>query len=120
MTMMMNIGLTSLQRNGVIIKLIIDDVNVSLAMVIPQRPHHNSGDQDTDVCMLLRKEDSTKRFLCTVCQLSDDVISITLQLEMIFRCVFDHVCYVLLPERDDTIFVYRAPFLYQVIYTLFR
>ena len=37
-----------------------------------------------------------------------------------FRCVFDHIWYVLLPERDDTIFVYRAPFLYQVIYTLFR
>ena len=44
MTMMMNHGLTSLQRNGVIIKLIIDDVKVSLAMVIPQRPHHNSAD----------------------------------------------------------------------------
>ena len=56
MTMMMNIGLTSLQRNGVIIKLIIDDVNVSLAMVIPQRPHHNSGGQDTDEHILLRKE----------------------------------------------------------------
>ena len=60
MTMMMNHGLTSLQRNGVIIKLIIDDVNVSLAMVIPQRPRHNSGDQDTDECLLLKQEDNTK------------------------------------------------------------
>ena len=74
--MMMNYGLTSLQRNGVIIKLIIDDVNVSLVLVIPQRPHHNSGDQDIDECILLRKEDNAKRFLCTVFQLSADVISI--------------------------------------------
>ena len=79
MTMMMNHGLTSLQRNGVIVKLIIDDVNVSLAaaMVIPQRPHHNSGDQDTDECILLRREDNTKRFLRTVFQLSVDVIQYT-------------------------------------------
>ena len=69
-------GLTSLQRNGVIVKLIIDDVNVSLAMVIPQHPRHNSGDQDTDECIFLRKEDNTNRFLCTVFQYSADVISI--------------------------------------------
>ena len=31
----------------------------------------------------------------------------------LFQCVFDHVWYVLLPERDDTIFVYRAPFFCQ-------
>ena len=29
-------------------------------MVIPQRPRHNSGDQDTDECILLKQEDNTK------------------------------------------------------------
>ena len=77
MTMMMVIhGLTSLQRNGVIIKLFIEGVKVSLAMVILQRPHQNSGDQDTDECILLRKEDNTNRFLFTVFQSSAGVISI--------------------------------------------
>ena len=76
MMMMMNHGLTSPQRNGVIIKLIIDGVNVSLAMVIPQHPHHKGRDRDTDECILLRKENNTKRFLCKVFQLSADVISV--------------------------------------------
>ena len=62
-------------------------------MVSPQQ-HHHHGDQDTDECILLREEDNTKQFLCTVLQLT--------------VCVFDHVWYVLLPERDDTIFVYPA------------
>ena len=76
--MMMDHGLISLQRNGVIIKLNID-ANVNLAMVVPQRPHRNSGDrgdQNADECLLLSKEDNTKRFLCTVFQLSADVISL--------------------------------------------
>ena len=64
-------------------------------MVSPQQ-HHHHGDQNTDECILLREEDNAKRFLCTVFQLT--------------VCVFDHVLYVLLPERDDTIFVYRARF----------
>ena len=61
MTMMESHGLISLQRNGVIIKLIIDDNSGVLAMVIPQRPHHSSGDLDTDESILLSKEDSTRR-----------------------------------------------------------
>ena len=52
MMMMMNHALTSLQRSGVIIKLIIDDVNVSLAMAIPHHPQHNIGDRETDECIL--------------------------------------------------------------------
>ena len=92
MTMMMDHGLISLQRNGVIIKLIIDDANVNLAMVVPQRPHHNSGDQNTDECILLRKEDTQTDFSVQFFNWQPMSFHYTrvnrlFQLEMIFHCV---------------------------------
>ena len=95
----------------------IDDVNVSLVMVIHQHPHRSSGDLGTGECILLRKEDGTKTSsLYSFSNSQPMSVQYThvyrlFQLEMIFQCVFDHAWYVLLSERDDTIFVYRARFM---------
>ena len=57
------------QKNGVTTRPINHDNNVVLAIFVLQHPHHSSGELETDECKLLRKEDNTIFFLCTVCQL---------------------------------------------------
>lgn len=57
--------------------------------------HRHHRDQQTDECILLREEDNTSDFLYSFSPDSSR---------------FYHVWYVLLPERDDTNFVYRDRF----------